>query len=332
MSGRDPLVVELEAEIGTHLAIARGRSTAPPQIGSRYEVNAILGSGGFGTVVRAHDSELGREVAIKCVPTPDPHRSYPTLAAEARALAMLRAPEIVLVHDSIRTTVETIRGRRPCVAIIMEYVPAPNLRCWTRDPHLHEHKLAVLVSIAKGLEAAHAAGLVHRDIKPENVLVTAQNEARLVDFGLAYRFGQAARGSALAQRGSFGIGTPQYMAPEVRAGAVTPAADQFSFGLLAWELLTGTLPFQSSPEASARAKPRQFAGADRLSRELLDTLGRALCFDVRERFESVEQLRLALESDGGRARLATVLTGVAAAAAIATASYFAGKQGRDRKK
>jgi eukaryotic-like serine/threonine-protein kinase len=215
-------------------------------------IEAIVGSGGFGTVVRAHDTELDREVAIKCVPTPEPERAYDLVKAEAQALARVRAPEVVTVHDCIRAHVETIQGRRPCVAIVMEYVPGSNLRKWMQDLHEREDKLSVLVSAAKGVEAAHAAGLIHRDLKPENVLVTAHNQARIVDFGLAYRLTETARVTALSQRGSFGLGTPQYMAPEALHGSVTPRADQFSFAVMAWELLTGTLPFASATPGGAR--------------------------------------------------------------------------------
>jgi serine/threonine protein kinase len=335
MSARDPLVLALETEIGAHLAMIRVRPTAPPRIADRYVVGAIVGSGGFGTVVRAHDIELDREVAIKCVPTPEPERAYDLVKAEAQALARVRAPEVVAVYDCVRAHVETLQGRRPCVAIVMEYVPGASLRKWMHDLHERDEKLSVLVSAARGVEAAHSAGLIHRDLKPENVLVTAQNQARIVDFGLAYRLTQTARVTALSRQGRFGLGTPQYMAPEALRGTLTPGADQFSFAVMAWELLTGTLPFASATAGRVLADPRGFVGAERLSRDLLEALGRALRDDVGERFDSIEQLRRTLEGHGGRGHMTTIVTGAAAVAALAATAataYIAGTKARDRKK
>jgi len=215
----------------------------------------------------------------------------------------------------------------------MEYIEGRSLRRWASDHHEPDEQLAVLVSAAKGLEAAHAADVIHRDFKPENVMVTDQGQARIVDFGLAYRTASKVGLSQLARRGSFGFGTAEYMAPEARVGRFTAQSDQFSFAVTAWELLTGTRPFTDPAMSLTRAKPETLAGADRLSRAALASLSRALRVEEHERFGSITELRAALEGgSGGLGRIAAFVGGAAAVGALVTGAYFAGKHSNDQDK
>jgi serine/threonine protein kinase len=297
-----------EAILGGALSLRRVRPELPaPIVGDRYEVRAILGTGGFGTVLKAWDPKLERDVAIKCVPTDDPVRGQAAISAEARALARVEAPEVVDVYDWDATHVRAGRRELPCVAIVMACVAGQNLRDWMRRQRSKDKRLAVLLSAAKGLEAAHAVGVVHRDFKPENVMVTTDDQARVVDFGLAYRASHASSSKQLAPRGLVGIGTPEYMAPEALRGEVTHASDQFSYAVTAWELLTGRRPFEF---------------IERLDRHLDKTLRRALSASADARFPTLTALRREIEEPGARGPRLAVLAagtalGVTAAALIA---------------
>jgi serine/threonine protein kinase len=332
VSTRNIAVDRLEAAIGARLVLLRANPHTPPaRLSNRYEVRAILGSGSFGTVVRAWDPNVAREVAIKCIPTDDPQGAFETFAPEARALAKVEAPEVVRLYDFFPTSIETGSSRLPCLAIVMELVLGINLRRWALSSREPDARLATLLSAAKGLEAAHAVGIVHRDFKPENVVITEQSLARLVDFGLAYRAGNLPSSKQLALRGEFGVGTLGYMAPEVFDGAITAASDQFAFAVTAWEVLTGSRPFDPQTQKWRSAKPSEFTGADQLPRQLRATLGRALRYAQQERFATICELRSALEHDGGFGRLAAFVVGGAVAVGAATTAYIARKNRHDPK-
>ena len=191
----------------------------------RYRILGTIGEGAMGVVLRGHDPVLDREVAIKMSrafgATPEQRdRSI----REAQALARLDHPNVVRVFDAGTAGDE--------VFVAMEYVAGISLARWTDGPRSRAEKLAVLAGVGKGLAAVHAAGLVHRDIKPDNILVRANGEGTLVDFGLARAEATpGATGSGLA-------GTPQYLAPEVRAGAPASAkSDQYAWWTVVRELV-----------------------------------------------------------------------------------------------
>jgi serine/threonine protein kinase len=281
----------LEASIGGAICLRRIGAGPAPTVGDRFEIEALIGTGGFGTVIRARDLHLERRVAIKLVPTENPAQGHASITAEARALASLDVNEVVTVFDWLATRVHTGRASFPCVAIVMALVDGQNLRGWMARVHTKEERLAILLSASKGLEAAHAVGLVHRDFKPENVIVTPDGQARVVDFGLAYRVNQAATTSQLARHGSAGIGTPEYMAPEALAGAVTPASDQYSFAVTAWEVLTGTRPFDRPGKTWTGDT---LAHADRVEGPIAKILARGLA-KTADRFPQLADLRSELE-------------------------------------
>ena len=212
----------------------------PASIG-RFRILARLGAGAFGTVYRAHDPQLDREVALK-VPrsgTGAGPSHLERFLREARAAAGLRHPHIVPVFDAgsdggvSYIAAAFIKGRPLSEAIRRDGVNFQRAARITRD-------------LAEALAYAHTQGIVHRDVKPANVLLDRNNQPHLTDFGLATRAAESAR---LTREGAV-LGTPAYMAPEQaegQQGPARPASDQYSLGAVLYELLTGQLPFTGPP-------------------------------------------------------------------------------------
>lgn len=206
-----------------------------------YELRALLGVGGMGEVYQAFDTVKGRMVALKLL--------RPELAAdpsfqerfrrESRIAAQLHEPHVIPVHDF-----GEIDG---VLYIDMRLVSGHNLKSvLAQQGPLHPLRaVAVIAQIAAALDAAHAGGLTHRDVKPENVLLTPEDFAYLVDFGIA----RSGTDSGLTTAGS-AIGSCAYMAPErFTDGAVGPPTDVYSLACLLYELLTGAPPFPASDVA-----------------------------------------------------------------------------------
>jgi serine/threonine-protein kinase len=222
----------------------------------RYQLTAILGEGGMGRVYAAEDSQLGRRVAVKLL-RPDARSSARAAATsrlfrEAQAQAQVRHPHVVQVFD-----VGLSEGE---IFIVMELVDGEPANRWCRQRPWAE-VVRVFIGAGQGLAAVHAAGLIHRDFKPQNVLVAADGSARLVDFGIARVLGDEqllevptpdALRAPLVTNGT--SGTPAFMAPEQRLGAVLDArADQFSFCQSLWTTLYGKL---ATPVALEPQPPR----------------------------------------------------------------------------
>ena len=214
---------------------------------SRYVVIEELGAGAMGVVFRAHDPDLGRQVALKLVHVGSSAARSTRLLREAQAIARVAHPNIVAIHD--------VGIHADQVFICMELIEGPRLRDWmSAGPRTLREIVGVFEQAARGLAAAHDAGLVHRDFKPENVLVGNDGRVRVVDFGLvrwaegddAPVPGEAAvlaLDQSITPAGA-AVGTPRYMSPEqIRAAAVGPAADQFAFGVCLYEALAGQRPF-----------------------------------------------------------------------------------------
>jgi serine/threonine-protein kinase len=229
----------------------------------RYTIEALVGEGGMGKVYRAYDPRLQRRVALKVLrveKSDDGERGTDASARmmrEARAAAALEHANCVAIFD-----VGEVNGTR---FIAMEYVDGSSLRDFIGDPSVPlDQKIRWLVDVARALGAAHARGLIHRDVKPENVMVREDGTVKVLDFGIAKRAlgegapGEAREGSTLgraAEREDGDVaatlegvisGTPQYMAPEqIRGEVLDGRADQFAWGLLAYELITGQHPWHS---------------------------------------------------------------------------------------
>jgi serine/threonine protein kinase len=204
---------------------------------SNYRIDAHLGAGGMGEVYKAYDPKLDRPVALKLLPmyvAVDPERLR-RFRAEALAVSSLNHPNILVVHDFGE------HEGRPFM--VTEYVEGHTLReRLARGPLPVRELLDVALQIASALVAAHARNVLHRDIKPENVMVRPDGYVKVVDFGVA-KLAAADRGVPFDQvdtREGLIIGSPQYMSPEqARAARVDFRSDQFSFGVLLYELATG---------------------------------------------------------------------------------------------
>ncbi|MFN0248782.1 MAG: protein kinase domain-containing protein [Kofleriaceae bacterium] len=254
------------------------------QIG-RYTFRRLVGSGGMGVVVAAHDPELDREVAIKLVPTGTLDDERPV--REAQAMAKLAHPNVVRVYEVIRLGART--------AIVMELVDGEELASWqAREGRTWREIVDAYVQASRGLAAAHRAGIVHRDFKPSNALVDRDGIVRVTDFGIARRVSQ--EGAAPLDV----AGTPVYMAPEQhRHEAIDARADQWSLACALYEALYGRRPFASSEgpglaDAVARgaidAEPAESAAP----RRVRAAIRRALSSDPDDRFASVDAFAAAL--------------------------------------
>ncbi len=215
------------------------------QIG-KYEIIEELGQGGFATVYRARDPTLGRDVALKVL---DPFLMRdPVLVErfrrEARAAARLRHPNIVTLYE--------IGQEEGALFIAMELLPGPSLKEIIAEeaPLPVDRAVALLRPLAEALDYAHAQGTIHRDIKPSNVILDDWGRPRLTDFGLvkaAEESQSVALTMTLSQSGMT-LGTPTYMSPEQadpkRAAPVDSRADLYSLAVVAYEMLTGQVPFR----------------------------------------------------------------------------------------
>ncbi|WP_436773322.1 serine/threonine-protein kinase [Yinghuangia sp. YIM S09857] len=207
--------------------------------GGRFELVERLGSGAMGTVWRAVDKTLDREVALKEVrahddtPADDVARLHTRVLREAQALARLQNPHVATVHQIV--------DDEPFPWIVMEFVPGRSLAALLADGPLAPREAAgIAADVLDALAAAHGAGVLHRDVKPANVLVRPDGRAVLVDFGIA-----ALEGSAtITGTGTF-AGTIEYIAPERAAGQrPTPASDLWSLGVLLYVAVEGHSPFR----------------------------------------------------------------------------------------
>jgi non-specific serine/threonine protein kinase len=219
---------------------------------SRYRIAERLGAGGMGTVYRARDERLNRDVALKILSGAALADDTGTqrFVREAQLAATLNHPNIVTIYE-----VEEADGYH---FIAMEFVEGETLRArLARGPLELDEVIRIGGDVADALDAAHAVGLIHRDIKPANILLARSGRAKVADFGLAKRLegetdgGQGALGvgaatvSEMSQAGGGIAGTISYMSPEqTRGEALDARSDLFSLGVVLYEALTGRLPFE----------------------------------------------------------------------------------------
>jgi eukaryotic-like serine/threonine-protein kinase len=218
-----------------------------PKSVSHYRIEAEIGRGGMGVVHRAHDTRLGRAVAIKMLPaeaTADPERRR-RFVQEARAASALNHPHIVTIHEVDEDDGTTF--------IAMELVDGTRLDTLIAQGSLPVAKALEYASqVASALDAAHASGIVHRDIKPANILVTRDGRAKVLDFGLAKlveRDPSKETMTGLDTRPGLVMGTAAYMSPEQAEGRpVTARSDIFSLGGVLYEMLSGRRPFAGNSD------------------------------------------------------------------------------------
>ncbi len=205
-------------------------------IAGRYSLERELGRGGMGAVWLARDELLGRAVALKRLGANPLGEASPALdrsAREARLAARLNHPHVVAVFDLV--------AEGPDHWLVMEYVEGSTLAALirARGRLAPDHAAALLAQVADALVAAHRSGIVHRDVKPSNILVAADGQAKLSDFGIA-------RGEADATLTGTGLvtGSPAYLAPEIASGrAATEASDVWSLGATLFHALAGRPPY-----------------------------------------------------------------------------------------
>ncbi|HEX4168072.1 MAG TPA: protein kinase [Bryobacteraceae bacterium] len=226
-------------------APARGFAELPlgHLLNNRYEILARLGQGGMGTVYKVLDRELDRVIALKTI--------RPDLATNASSLRRLKQETLLARQIAHRNVIRVFDlgvadGLR---FITMEFVGGQDLRHLldARTKLTVEETIDLLAQLCRGLQAAHSEDVVHRDLKPHNILLSADGRIRIVDFGLARSF----EDTRITHTGGI-LGTPTYMSPEQALGQDGDArSDIFALGVIAFELLTGQLPFPNQPLSEA---------------------------------------------------------------------------------
>ncbi|MFF1677567.1 Stk1 family PASTA domain-containing Ser/Thr kinase [Streptomyces sp. NPDC058256] len=272
----------------------------PRRLGGRYELGQVLGRGGMAEVYLAHDTRLGRQVAVKTLRA-DLARD-PSFQArfrrEAQSAASLNHPAIVAVYD----TGEDYIDGTSIPYIVMEYVDGSTLRELLHSGRrlLPERTLEMTIGILQALEYSHRAGIVHRDIKPANVMLTRNGQVKVMDFGIARAMGDS--GMTMTQTSAV-IGTAQYLSPEQAKGEQVDArSDLYSTGCLLYELLTVRPPFiGDSPVAVAyqhvREEPQPPSVFDpELTPEMDAIVLRALVKDPDYRYQSADEMRADIEA------------------------------------
>ncbi len=269
-----------------------------------YEVVAPLGRGGMGEVYRARDARLSRDVAVKVLPVElrDSHERFLRFEREARAAGALNHANIVAVHDV---------GETDGIAyLVCELLEGETVRDrLLRGPLPPARAVEIAAQVARGLGAAHEKGIVHRDLKPENLFLTAEGQAKVLDFGLATRFeaddareGGGSSNEALTSSGMV-VGTAGYMAPEqVRGEAVDGRTDVFALGACLYEMLSGKRAFRGGSAVEAmsavvRDEPPSLSSIrPGVSPQLERIVRRCLEKGRTARFQSARDLAFALES------------------------------------
>lgn len=263
----------------------------------KYEIEKLLGTGGMGSVYKARDTILERDVALKVLsPTLANDDSFvERFRLEARALARLDHPGIVKVFDA-----DWADNR---LFLVMEFVEGGSLADLIQAEGALSPPLVVklLKQVASGLDYAHQRGLVHRDIKPANILLDTQGNARITDFGLVKESETNLTADGMR------LGTPAYMAPEqIQGMEVTPAMDIYALGVVAYEMLTGHPPFTGTMskvfEGHLLGEPPPLTEANpSLPAAVQNVMQRVLAKDPADRYPSatafVDALEEALETD-----------------------------------
>ncbi len=288
-----------------------------------YRILSPLGAGGMGEVYRAHDSKLGRQVAIKTLPAAfarDPER-LARFRREARTLAALNHPNVAAIYG--------LEESGDTDYLILELVEGDDLR----GPLPVTTALDYARQVAEALEAAHSKGIIHRDLKPANVKVTPEGRIKVLDFGLAKAVWGAAENQDLSQWATVTqletmvgriAGTPPYMSPEQALGKdVGKSSDVWAFGCLLYELLTGKRAFpgqtlQQTLAAVLERDPDWKLLPSATPPRVKELLRRCLEKDAGRRVQSITDARITLEQvRRGWKRWQIVAAGVAATAMLA---------------
>ncbi|HZS37295.1 MAG TPA: serine/threonine-protein kinase, partial [Polyangia bacterium] len=307
---------------------ADGEGDGPPPGGTigRFVVIGLLGRGGMGVVLSAYDPVLDRRVALKLLRPgassgDRESEGRARLQREAQAMAKLSHPNVVAVHD-----VGAVAGQ---LFIAMEFIDGQTLKAWLAGARRGWREIVRMFAAAgRGLQAAHAAGLVHRDFKPDNVLIGHDGRARVGDFGLVSvtraSGGADAREPGATRQGAV-LGTPGYLPPEQLRGEASDAqSDQFSFCVALYEALYQQRPFPSDADGYKQAALGGDALAPRKSdvpRWLGDVILRGLRPRREERWPTMSALLVELERDPERTRRRATRVGAVVLALAALAAF-----------
>jgi serine/threonine protein kinase len=293
-----------------------------------YEITALLGRGGMGEVYRATDKKLRREVALKVLPhelSGDPERSA-RFDREARTLASLQHANVASIYGF-----ENVDGIR---FLVMELVEGENLEHRLAEgPVPVDECLRIARQMASGLEVAHDTGIVHRDLKPANVMLTRAGDVKILDFGLARAwFGDKADEenintsptitAAMTQAGTI-LGTAAYMSPEQARGKnVDRRADIWAFGVILWEMVTGSRLFEGETisdtlAAVLRAEPEWERLPVAEHPVLCRLIERCLVRDPRQRLRDIGEARILLQQ-GNTDATSPSMMGIATSSAEST--------------
>ena len=295
-----------------------------------YEILSALGAGGMGEVYRARDPRLGREVAIKVLPSGSALDSerLRRFEQEARATAALNHPNILAVFD--------IGSQDNAPYIVSELLEGETLRARLNNGSLPMRKAVdYALQVARGLAAAHDHGIFHRDLKPENIFITRDGHVKILDFGLAKltmpepgAAGMSAQATldSVTGRGVL-LGTLGYMSPEQCRGAATDArSDIFSFGAVLYEMISGKRAFRGDTTADTisailKEEPPDLAATGRDVPPMLERIvHHCLEKDPAARFQSARDIAFALEA------LSSISSSAASSAATAAAETAAPSQ------
>jgi predicted Ser/Thr protein kinase len=278
----------------TPATVDASAGSAPHRVGP-YIIRQEIARGGMGVVYLAEDTRLSRRVALKALPaalSPDP-AARERLRREARAAAALSHPGVATVY-----ALEEIGDQ---LFLASEYVPGQTLRAILAPGPLAAGQILDLATqLARAMAAAHAHGIVHRDLKPENIILNPAGQVKVLDFGIARV--ESLAPARLTQTGTI-VGTPGYMAPEQAQGLdVDFRTDQFAFGVLLYEMATGSNPFEArtatatiarilqvEPQALSLVRPDGPAGLDRIVERCLRKL-------PAERYLTTQELVIDLEA------------------------------------
>ncbi|MBL8215228.1 MAG: protein kinase [Bryobacterales bacterium] len=324
----EPAILDQPANLAT---LPAGTTPGVPQVLGHYRMESRIGEGGMGTVYKAVDTRLQRVVALKVISRDtvrDTDRKR--FAREAKAASALNHPNVVIIYDFGSAegmdyiAMEYVEGRTLHHALQQEHRPLPELLEYARQA-------------AGAIAKAHAAGIVHRDLKPGNIMVTREGQVKVLDFGLAKqtapRESDAPITEALTGLGDV-LGTPAYMSPEQAKGDTADArSDIFSFGVILYELVCGTRPFQArsasatlvqiameEPVPAAQRNPHAPA-------EVLALIERCLRKKPAERPQSMDEvvasLTRALQPAPVAPNRRPVLVGAAVSALLAVAAWLA---------